>query len=239
MRGYEASSLPADGDYTIDTLASDVAAWIDELNVGPVHLVGHDWGAGVAYAAARATPERFLSLTTFAVPHLGRFLSEIYRFPGQLRMSWYLMFFQLRGLSDRIVERNDYAFLHRLWRTWSPGWAFSEREFANVRSAFATPGVVQGALGYYRAALSPGSLPLSRAMRESLRWKINVPTLAITGADEGCIAADVFQALMYDEDFPAGLKVVEIPDAGHFVHREKPAIVNTLLLDWFNQHAVR
>lgn len=236
MRGYEPSSQPDDGNYSGAALAGDVAAWIAQLGSEPVHLVGHDWGASVAYGVATACPEKLLSLTTLAVPHSGRFLADIAQHPRQLRMSWYMLFFQLRGISDRVVRRRRFAFLRQLWRTWSPGWEFSDEEFERVAMAFAAPGVVPAALAYYRAALSPGALAFSRAAREELRWTIPVPTLGITGAQEGCIAADTFRAMMHEEDFPRGLRVREIENAGHFVHREQPEEVNALILAWLRGH---
>ena len=78
-------------------------------------------GAAVAYTAGRDFPERLLSLATMAVPHSGRFLSEVHRYPRQLRLSWYMGFFQLRGIADRVVQRKQFAFLRKLWRDWSPG----------------------------------------------------------------------------------------------------------------------
>jgi len=56
--------------------------------------------------------------------------------------------------------------------------------------------------------------------------------LAITGADDGCIDTEVFGKLMYPEDFPQGVRVERIPNAGHFPHQEQPEAVNRLLLDW-------
>ncbi len=235
MRGYEPGSLPEDGDYSLESLASDVMAWVEQLGADRVHLVGHDWGAAVAYTVGRDYPERVLSLTTMAVPHSGRFLSEVHRYPRQLRLSWYMGFFQLRGIADRVVRRKQFAFLRKLWRDWSPGWDFTDADFQPVIDAFSQPGVVRGALGYYRAI--PGAMPLGSAARAETRWKIDVPTLALTGAEDGCIDTEVFRSLMYEEDFPSGLRVEQVADAGHFPHLEQPDVVNELLLSWFADHS--
>lgn len=235
-RGYETQSQPQDGDYSSPSLAADVVAWIDQLGGGPVHLVGHDWGASIAYGVAMAIPDQIASLTTLAVPHAGRFMSEIHRHPKQLRLSWYMWFFQLPRVADYVVRRNNFAFLRRLWTNWSPSWEFSQEQFSEVSQAFAQPRVVESTLAYYRAAIGLHSLPLGRSSQEQTPWPIHVPTLGITGAQEGCIAADVFASMMREEDFPAGLKVVTVDDAGHFPHREQPEFVNELLLDWLAAH---
>jgi pimeloyl-ACP methyl ester carboxylesterase len=230
MRGYEPSSQPTDGDYTMEAIARDVVGFAGELGAERAHLVGHDWGAAVAYTAAASAPERFASITAMAVPHAGRFLNEAVRYPRQLRLSWYMAFFQLRGVAEYFVERNDYHFIRRLWRDWSPGWDPPEDALRDVITTFAQPGVTRAALAYYRAALSlRGLTPSARA---SNRFAVPVPTLALTGARDGCIDTDVFQKMMVASDFPAGLEVRQIADAGHFPHQEQPLAVNDLILDW-------
>ena len=232
LRGYEPCSQPADGDYHIVRMAEDVVAQVDALGSEPIHLVGHDWGAVIGYAAAALAPDRFRSLTTLAIPHPGRMQREGLRaVPTQLRNSWYMLFFQLRGVADAVVERNDWAFVERLWRDWSPGWKLPTRELDTVKRCLAAPGVKRAALGYYRAMFG---LPnqASRDTRRLLSGEIPVATLALTGARDGCMDTRLHDVAMHEADFPAGLQVTRIEDAGHFLHQEKPDEVNALLLDW-------
>lgn len=235
IRGYEPSSIPADGDYFQIRMAEDVAAWVEELNVPNVHLVGHDWGASVSFHAALLLQDKVKSLTMMSVPHPGKFQQVGLRRFHQIRNSWYIFFFQLRGLSNRVVEKNDFAFIERLWRKWSPGWAFPPEELKAVQSALAQPGVKEAALGYYRTLANPRhpSAGESAALYERT---IPCPTLGIAGAIDGCIAADVFEECMVPEDFPAGLSVHIEPGAGHFVHQEHPAEINKGLIDWLKSH---
>ena len=232
LRGYEPESIPDDGDYTMESIAGDVLAIIDQLGEERVHLVGHDWGAAVSYTAGNIAPQRFHSLTAMAVPHPSRFLTGIARHPKQLALSWYMFLFQLRGVADRIVARNGYQFIRMLWRRWSPGWKPPEEEMLEVLHALAKPGVTRAALGYYRAALDPRSFPLSAAARAQAMFQVPVPTLALTGERDGCIDTNVFQSMMIEEDFPAGLEVRQVANAGHFPHQEQAEAVNALLLDW-------
>jgi len=234
MPGYEPGSQRLDDAYDQATLAGDVIALVDALGAARVHLIGHDWGAAVGYAVASMAPQRLHSLTAMAVPHAGRFMAEIGRHTRQLRLSWYMGFFQLPRVPEYVVRRRRFAFLRRLWRDWSPGWDFSDEDFAPVAAAFARPGVVESALAYYRAAvnvramLTPGKHPPIH--------DVPVPTLAMTGEREGCIAADVFEALCRDEDFSGGLEVQRIADAGHFLHREQPQAVNDRIIQWLDAH---
>ena len=233
LRGYEPSSIPADGDFSIEAVAGDVVTLIRALDAGPVHLIGHDWGAAVGYNAAADAPECFRSLTTIAVPHAGRFARDGLRIFKQLRMSWYMAFFNIPWVSDWAVRRRDYAFIRNLWRDWSPGWRPEPRALESVINTLSKPGVSAAALGYYRAALSLKALLLSK--REAY-FKVPVPTLALSGERDGCIASDVFEKLTVPEDFPAGVTFRRIPGAGHFAHQERPDVVNALLLDWLRDH---
>ena len=229
LRGYEPSSIPIDGDYTMETIATDILAVIDSLDTYPVHLIGHDWGAAVAYVAAAAAPGRFKSLTVMAVPHAGRFAREGLRIPKQLRLSWYMGFFNIPWLSDWLVQRQEYAFIGKLWRDWSPGWQPEPGVLNDVIQTLSQPGVRSAALGYYRAALSVKALLVSA---EEAHYPVPVPTLALSGERDGCIASDVFEQLMVAEDFPKGLTFRRIAEAGHFLHQEQPGQVNRKIVDW-------
>ncbi|MEM6583361.1 MAG: alpha/beta hydrolase [Pseudomonadota bacterium] len=236
LRGYEPGSIPGDGDYSDDAIARDLIAIIDQLGEERVHLVGHDWGAIKSYCAASQFPERFKSLTTMAVPHIGRFMADMTFYPRQLRLSWYVFFFQIRGISDHVLKRRDYNFVRMLWRHWSPGWEAPEEELAAVIETLKQPGVTRAALGYYRELLKPGNVPITPGARRRAAFPVPVPTLALTGERDGCIDSDVFAALMREEDFPAGLSVHKIAKAGHWLHQEQPHEVNSLLLSWLQKY---
>lgn len=244
LRGYEPGSIPKTGgneNYAIIRLAEDVLAWIDDLlktsGQQKVHLVGHDWGAVIAYVVGAMAPEKLYSMTTMAVPHLGRFSQEAFKkYPIQIRYSWYMFFFQLRGISDFVVERNNFAFIRKLWQSWCPTWVLPEKDLDLVIDTLSQPGVKKAALAYYRAMFNLTSQGAKETAKQA-RKKIDVATLAITGADDGCIHSDVFQKLMKPQDFSKALKVEQILGAGHFLHQEKPELLNLLMLEWFSKHA--
>ncbi|MDJ0866234.1 MAG: alpha/beta hydrolase [Myxococcota bacterium] len=233
LRGYEPSSQGGRrvADFHPIRIASDVVAWARALGGGePVHLVGHDWGAVVAYAACALEPERFRSATAIAVAPMHAVEAGVRRYPVQLRNSWYMFFFQLRGIADRVVARRDFAFLERLWRDWSPGWRWDPEDMAALKRTFAQPGVLWSALAYYRATLNP-LLSDSREMRRLAAEPVAVPTLAITGATDGCMDTRLFDCVD-PARFPKGYRLERVANAGHFVHQERPDRVNRLLLEW-------
>lgn len=232
MRGYEPSSQPEDGDYRLLRLAEDVVAWLDALGAPRCHLIGHDWGAVVAHLVAARNPERLASLTTLAIPHPGRILRELwFKRPSQLVRSWYMLFFQLPIIAEYALERDDWALVERLWRSWSPGFRLPDDELRALKQTLAKPGVKRAALAYYRALFKQLSAT-ARATRQLLARAITVRTLALTGADDGCMDTRLFDDLMHPEDFPHGLRVERLEGAGHFLHQEQPERVNRLLVEW-------
>lgn len=230
LRGYERSSQPADGSYYVADLAHDVVGWINALGDDHAHVVGHDWGATIAFAAASLVPERVRSLTAIAVPHPRRFGEALLADPAQLQRLDYIFFFQQVGVAEEAVSADDFRYLEELWRRWSPGWRFDRNELSDVRRHFREPGVTQSALTYYRQAADATS-PAGQAAQALFSRPILAPTLGIHGVEDGCIAGSAFERSMRREDFAGGLQVASVEGAGHFVHIEQPATVNRLLTD--------
>jgi pimeloyl-ACP methyl ester carboxylesterase len=106
---------------------------------------------------------------------------------------------------------------------------------ASVKRTFRQPGVRRAALSYYRAMLAPRS-ESARRMDELMTRPIQVPTLAITGARDGCLDTRFFEHVP-PRLFPAGLRTERIEGVGHFLHQEAPDDVNGLLLSWLREHA--
>jgi pimeloyl-ACP methyl ester carboxylesterase len=235
LRGYEPASQPRDGDYRVEALAGDVVSWIEQLGVSTAHLVGHDWGAVITFVSGALHPDRFSSLATLAVPHSARFPSiGLRKVPIQLVRSAYMMFFQLRGIAEYAIRRKDWALLERLWKIWSPGFDLPDEEWASLRKTFSAPGVAKAMLSYYRQNAAPSIMLGLRDAAMTRLTTIPVRMLAITGADDGCMDTRLYDHVFLEEDFPEGVRVERIMDAGHFVHQEKPNEVNRLLVEWFS-----
>lgn len=229
LRGYEPGSQPSDGDYSLMAVASDVVGWLDDLGVERAHLVGHDWGAVVVYVVAAQHPERVRTATALGIPPLARIPFAVRRVPRQLVLSWYMTWFQIRGLADRSLGARDWWLMRRLWKTWSPGYEMKPDEWAKLRAVFERPGVVAGALAYYRQNATPPimlGLRHPAAMAEST---VGVPTLIVNGTDDGCMDRRLFEHSIRAGDFPAGVDHVEVAGAGHFLHLEAPERVNELI----------
>lgn len=213
------------------TLATDLVGWLDDLGVEKAHLVGHDWGAAIAYVAGARHPDRLLTLTAMALPPIAQIPRAVRRVPRQLLRSWYMTFFQLPAVSDRALRAGEWALMRRLWRSWSPGYTPDPDYWNALCDQFDRPGVVSSSLAYYRQNATPPIMLGLRTTPAMARTEITVPTLVLNGADDGCMDSRLFTEAIHHADHPAGIRHVELSGAGHFLHLERPESVNELILD--------
>lgn len=220
LRGYAPS--PLDGSLEMPDLVEDLLAVIDELSPdAPVGFVGHDFGAQIAYPAMAAAPHRFSAAVLLAGAHPAFVMRNARRSLRQLWMSRYIIFFQLGGLADRAVARDDFAYVDRLWRRWAPGFIPSAEHLARVKRTLAT------------------SMPAPVAMYRSggfdvAEQPIAVPTLVVNGADDGC--ARPFLGDGQERLFTSAYQTETWPGTGHFPHLEYPERAAHRILDWLSSH---
>jgi pimeloyl-ACP methyl ester carboxylesterase len=215
--------------------ARDAVELVHALGATQAHLIGHDWGAVAAYLAAALSPRSWQSVVTMAVPHPLGLVRKLPRLPRQARYSWYMLFFQLRGVAEHAVAARDFAFLDMLWRKWSPGYVPGIQEMRVLKQTFSQPGVLEASLAYYRALFDVGS-PSTRTALGLLKRKIELPVLALTGADDGCIDTRMYDLAMEERWF-ASLVVERMLSAGHFLQLELPTRINERILHWLQANA--
>ena len=218
LRGYAPTAVPADGDFTVAALATDANALHEALGGdADAVLIGHDWGAMTAYAAAANAPERWRRVVTMAVPPPPVASATFFDF-AQLKRSFYIYLFQT-PLAEMIVGADDLAFIDNLWRDWSPAYDGSA-DLVEVKAALREPANLAAAIGYYRAMFSGGVLGGIPKQ----------PTLYLHGADDGAFLANrVMEAANH---LSSDSRVDVLPGAGHFLHLEKPDEVNRRVIDW-------
>jgi pimeloyl-ACP methyl ester carboxylesterase len=212
LRGYHPETILAGRRYDPETLGRDGLGLLDAIGAPDAVLVGHDWGALIAYAAATLAPERVRAIATFGIPHP----SVLTRSPAAL---WAVRhFFTLKlPWAAQACRRNDFAYLDRLYRRWAPSWYGPARDesLAAVRRAFSTPAVLAGAIGYYR------DLPLGKQPPVLLQVP-PVPGLIVGGTE------DLSDPELFDrtaELMPSPSRALVLDGAGHWPHRERGAVV--------------
>lgn len=235
MRGYSPTDPAPDGDYSPQALGADAVALADALgeqfdvDTDDAVLVGHDWGAVTAYAAARVDPDAFDRMVTMAVPP--GFEPLIFEHPRQFLRSWYMWFFQLPAVPERALRWRDFALVEFLWGLWSPEWSYPPERIERVKETFRAEGTVENALQYYRDTVELSPSALFGDGRPSLAEvpPVETPTLVLCGEDDGCIGPELFDRAdeVIDE-----CRVVRVRDAGHFLHRERPDVVGEEILSW-------
>jgi pimeloyl-ACP methyl ester carboxylesterase len=231
LRGYAPTEAPADGRYQSAVLALDTVELITALGYESACVLGHDWGALAGYGAAIAAPHRVKKLVTAAVPYGPGLLNAFLTDYDQQRRSWYMFFFQT-AFADAAVANDDFRFIERLWADWSPGWRYPVAEMDALKATFREPNVLQAALAYYRCTLNPANQDPALAdlqIRMSMA-PIEVPSLVFHGAKDGCMSVDLLTGM--EDLFPRGLQKVVVPDAGHFVHQERPEAFNAHLIEF-------
>ncbi|TPG32214.1 alpha/beta fold hydrolase [Mycolicibacterium hodleri] len=224
QRGYSPGARPTRRrDYRLHELVEDVRALIDATGAERIHLVGHDWGATVAWAAAAELSDRLASLTAMSVPHMAAFLKALAT-SKQAVASWYIYFFQLPWLPERLLlgRRRTGAGLSKLLRYWG----MTEAADSNAQ-AMAAPGIFTAALNWYRA------VPLVN-LRASLR-QAAVPTMYLwTEGDVGLLGKGARDCGRH----VAGEYRFEVLKGSHWIVDEQPDTVADLLLDWFAAHPI-
>ena len=226
MRGYNLSDRP-DGvePYAIEHLTQDVRSLVKHFGAERAHVVGHDWGAIVAWYFAMDHADALDRLAILNVPHPARFI-EMARSPRQILRSWYVGFFQFPRLPETLLRARDYEPLRRLLRGERP--AFDDGDIDAYVEAAGNSGL-RGPINYYRALARRNPLALRNDRRA-----IEHETLVLWGERDRVLGAELAEP---PQELVPHCRTVRFPDAGHWVHREKPDEVNDELIAFLSSPA--
>ena len=220
MRGYGASDKPADvAAYNMLFLVSDVGAVLDDAGVERAHVVGHDWGAAVAWVLAAIAPERVDHLVALSVGHPSTFRSDGF---VQHEKSWYMLLFQFEGIAEHWLSDNDWANFRNWGRHPDAAAVIGELE----ANASLTPG-----LNWYRANIPPESYiapPLELP-------PVQAPTMGVWSS--GDIALTEGQMTRSAGQVAGPWRYERLDGPGHWMQLEAPEDVNRLLVDFLPLNA--
>ena len=212
-------------------IGQDLLDFMDALGLERAALAGYDWGGRAACIAALLAPARVRALVTIGGYNVQNTVSPSPPASAEdERAYWYQWYFNTeRGRAG--LEKNRREICRLLWRDWSPGWRFDEVTFERTAAAFDNPDFVPVVIHSYRhrhgnAPGDPRFDAIERGLAE--RPRIQVPSVILHGRDDGVDAP--WHSERHPSQFPAGTERHVVPDAGHFLPREQPAVVVDALL---------
>lgn len=220
QRGYGRSDKPTEvGAYSLPLLVADVIGMLDMLSIERAHVVGHDWGAAVAWAVATFAPDRVDHLVAMSVGHPSAFAAAG---TEQRERSSYMQLFVQEGIAEEVLTRDNWAALRAM-----AGHPDIDAVVADLeRDKSLTSG-----LNWYRANLPPGSSTESGdSPAVPDLGPVLSPTMGIWSSGDFALAE---KQMTESASFVEGSwRYERVEDAGHWLQLDQPEAVNTLLLDF-------
>jgi pimeloyl-ACP methyl ester carboxylesterase len=223
QRGYNLSDKPQGVKaYCVDTLVEDIMGLVNALDYEKVNLVGHDWGAAIAWMLAIQHPDKLHRLGIINVPHpavMRRFLQRDFE---QMRHSLYALFFQLPWLPEMILKIGNWSVAANGMRSSSKPNAFREEDIEKYKEAWSQPGAMTAMLNWYRAAMWYRP-PITNDMR------VHVRTLILWGVNDVALSRRMARPSI---DYCDDGNLIFFPDATHWVQHEEADEINQHLIDF-------
>lgn len=186
-------------------------------------MVGHDWGAAVAWWTATKHPERVERLVILNVPHPALMPKLIGRSPSQLLKSWYIFFFQIPWLPEKLTSLNRWWLASGALLSSSRPGTFSREDLREYRRAWAEGGAMKYMINWYRATVQT-QRPVLPA-----DFKLEMPTLIIWGVKDRFLNPAGAQASL---EICQDGRLVFLDEASHWVQHEEPDRVNSLIAEF-------
>ena len=234
-RGYAPTGPAPDGDYHLGALMTDLIDLHECLGGGTdAVLIGHDWGCFTANGLAAYAGSPFRAYVSMALPPVRAFdnsrrsLVENLKMAAiQLRKSWYVLFFQIPLLPERLLGR----IIPRLWKDWSPPGADVREGVARTLAALPTLAHRKAAVGYYRAMVRFTRPAAQYAGLNRFRFKLpRTPLLVLHGEQDGAVQIGYLDGVI--DALPPGSRVQTVPGAGHFLQVDQPEAVCAAILEY-------
>ncbi|MCA1624628.1 MAG: alpha/beta hydrolase [Acidobacteria bacterium] len=225
MRGYNLSDKPINiADYDINKLVDDITGLINYFRRENAAIVGHDWGAAVAWAIAQNHPEYVWKLAALQVPPISVWRKN--QSFKQFLASWYMFFLQIPKLPEWLMTRSNFAMLENaLKNTTAEKDVFKPEDIERYKESWSEPFALTAMINYYRANVFTRLFSKSESQE-----KIRVPTLFIYGEKDHAILPETVKGVGEAVDAP--FEQFHIPDAGHWVQQEASETVTEILRDF-------
>jgi pimeloyl-ACP methyl ester carboxylesterase len=165
-------------DYKLRTLGNDVVGLLDALELDRAAVVGHDWGAALAWAVARFVPDRVTRLVVVSVGHP---VANAAAGLAQRRLSWYMLWFLFPGVAERVLPQDDWAVFRR-W-AWNGARRGADPDLDRQLADLSRPGALAAGLNWYRANIDPATFVINDPTRISVP-PVACPTIGVWSGDD-------------------------------------------------------
>jgi epoxide hydrolase 4 len=231
MRGYGGTDRPVGREsYALEKLMDDVAGLIDASGTRETLLIAHDWGGIIAWLFAMRRIRPLSRLVVMNLPHPACYEQALRHGGRQWLRSWYVLFFQLPWLPEKIFSMRNAEPIRRAFFEMAVNKENFPDEVLDVyRKAALEPGALTAMINYYRAAFSGGG---ARRQRELGYPKIDVPTLVIWGEQDSALGVETLDGT---QEYVSRLSIQRLPRASHWVQQDAPEQVNALLRAWLRE----
>ncbi|HLM02553.1 MAG TPA: alpha/beta hydrolase [Pyrinomonadaceae bacterium] len=225
LRGYNRSDKPTSvSDYDLEKLCDDVIGLIHHFGREKAAIIGHDWGAGIMWAMAANHPEYVWKAGSLQVPPVSIWRKNLSL--RQLLASWYMFFFQIPLLPEKLLKARDFAILENALKntTFEKG-VFTDEDIAVYKRAWSEPFALTAMINYYRA-----NIPRRFLSKPEKTTKISVPTVFIYGEQDQALLPETVRGV--GEVMDAEYEEFRIPTSGHWVQQEAADAVTQILREF-------
>lgn len=223
QRGYNLSAKPRGAPaYRLDPLADDIFALAEAVGRKSFSLVGHDWGASVAWWMATRRPAPIERMAILNAPHPAVWLKSMTEDPAQRKKSQYVQMLRTPWLPELMVRAGGYRGLADAFKSSTRPEAFGAEAMAAYQAAWRQPGALTAMLNWYRALFA-------QDLTVPPTGSILTPTLVIWGDRDDFAEPGLAEA---SAALCANARVLHLPEATHWVAHDKPDEVRAALLDF-------
>lgn len=229
QRGYNLSDKPKGiSAYDVDILAKDIVGLFDHFGIEKAKLVGHDWGAVVAWTVAINHPERLERLAILNVPHPDVMTDFVLNNSAQRKKSWYVFFFQIPWFVEWVLGKNNFEYLARMLTRSGRKNTFSEADVVEYKKAWSQKGALTGMINWYRAVMRRG-LRYAFSLKKPGARGVRVPTLMLWGKRDVALSSEMAQPSI---DLCDQGKLIFFDKATHWVQHDASEEVNQKLIEF-------
>jgi pimeloyl-ACP methyl ester carboxylesterase len=234
QRGFAGSDRPQDVEaYKTDTLINDIFALADTLGLESFALVGHDWGGAIAWPAALRGDPRLKKLAIVNAPHPVIFQKSVIEDADQRAASQYITAFRTPGFEKAIEAMGYRTFFEKTFARHVDLSKMPESQKQQYIADWSQPGALTSMLNWYRAGKMvvppPGlTVPLPDWLLKAFP-KVQVPSLVVWGMKDTALLPIQLEGL---DELVEDLRIVRLPEAGHFAPWEAPDEVAEALRDF-------